>query len=111
MLKNSYLYYKDYLRNRKIDNQTIFVSKTSNSYLIGPLIDSQFDEKSFYKRIKSNSIYLPKIYKKMFRRRCLFLIDKYKKSLKSNEVLEILKNGPLIVHKIIKVPGDFNEEK
>ena len=42
------------------------IAKTKKSYLIGPIIDDNFYEGSFYKRIKSNSIYTTKIYKKMF---------------------------------------------
>lgn len=111
MKKNNYIYYKDYLKKRKIENEIIFLSKTNNSYLIGPLIDVRFDENSFYKRIKSNSIYSTKIHKKILKRKSLFLIKKYKDCLNSNEVLEIFKNSTLIVHKIIKVPGDINEKK
>ena len=52
MLKN-YLFYKDYLKNRNIDNIEILISKTKNSYLIGPIINNEFDEKSYenYKKI------------------------------------------------------------
>ena len=68
MLNNNYLFYSDYLKKRNIKNKSILIAKTKKSYLIGPLINSKFDEKSFYKRIKSNSIYTFKIYKKMFKK-------------------------------------------
>ena len=68
MLKNNYLFYSDYLKKRNLKDKSILIAKTKNSYLIGPLINSRFDEESFYKRIKSNSIYTFDIYKKMFRR-------------------------------------------
>lgn len=64
MLKNNYLFYSDYLKKRNIKDKSIMVAKTKKSYLIGPLINSEFDEESFYKRIKSNSIYTFNIYKK-----------------------------------------------
>ena len=64
MLKNNYLFYSDYLKKRNLKDKSILIAKTKNSYLIGPLINSRFDEESFYKRIKSNSIYTFDIYKK-----------------------------------------------
>jgi len=111
MLRNSYLYYKDYLKNRDIEHKLILISKTNNSYLIGPLIDAEFRETSFYLRIKSNSIFSSKIYKKMSKKRCLFLINKYINTINSNEVLEVFKDENSIIHKIIKVPGDNFEKK
>lgn len=82
------------------------IAKTKNSYLIGPLINSRFDEESFYKRIKSNSIYTFDIYKKMFRKKCNNLIEKYMNDLKNNQIFEIYKNGELVKHSILKVPGE-----
>lgn len=66
MLKNNYLFYSDYFKNRIIKNKSILIAKTKTSYIIGPIIDQNFYEVSFYKRVKSNSIYTTKIYKKMF---------------------------------------------
>lgn len=106
MAENKYLFYSDFLKNQNINNKNILVAKTKSSYLVGPKINHKFDGVSFYKRIKSNCIYSPKIYKKMFKRKCVFLINKYAKSLKDNEVIEIFKNGETLVHKIIKVPGE-----
>ena len=110
MSKNSYLFYSDYLKNRNIKNKSILIAKTKNSYLIGPLINLDFDERSFYKRIKSNSIYTLNIYKKMFKRKCNLLIDKYESNLKNNQIIEIYKNGEIVLHSILKVPGE-NDEK
>ena len=111
MKKNEYLFYSDYLKNRNINNKAIMIAKTNNSYLVGPLITSDFYEESFYKRIKSNSIYNPNIYKKFFRRKNFELIEKFEKKLGSNQIIEIYKNGEFIIHSIIKVPGDINEKK
>ena len=77
MAENKYLFYSDFLKNQNINNKNILVAKTKSSYLIGPKINHKFDGVSFYKRIKSNCIYSPKIYKKMFKRKCVFLINKY----------------------------------
>ena len=107
---NNYLFYKEYLKNRNIDNKDILVAKTRESYIIGPLINERFDEKSFYKRIVSNSVFSPKIYKRLSKRKCLNLLNEYQDKLKDNEVIEIFKNNEIIIHKIIKVPGD-NYEK
>lgn len=63
MSKNSYLFYSDYLKHRSIKNKSIMIARTKNSYLVGPIIDSNFYEESFYRRIKSNSIYSQKLYK------------------------------------------------
>lgn len=106
MLKNNYLFYSDYLKKRNIKDKSILVAKTKKSYLIGPLINSSFDEDSFYKRIKSNSIYTLNIYKKMFRKKCNNLIEKYMNDLKNNQIIEIYKNGEMVKHSILKVPGE-----
>ena len=107
---NRYLHYKDYLKNRNIKDKDILISKTKDSYIIGPLINKEFDEESFYKRIMSNSVFSPKIYKKISRKTCLDLLEKYQNKLKNNEVIEVFKNNEIIIHKIIKVPGDIYEK-
>ncbi len=111
MSKNNYLFYSDYLKERNIKDNSILIAKTKKSYLIGPLINSKFDEESFYKRIKSNSIYTFKIYKKMIRKKCEKLINEYKINLENNQVIEIYKNGETILHSILKVPGENYEKK
>lgn len=111
MVKSNYLFYSDYLKNRDIKNKSIMIAKTKKSYLIGPIIDHNFYEESFYKRIKSNSIYTIKIYKKMFRKKCNLLINTYKNELKSNQIIEIDKKGAIILHSILKVPGEDNEKE
>ena len=109
MKTNSYLLYKEYLKKRDLKNKTILIAKTKNSYLIGPLINIDFNEESFYKRIISNSIYKKNIYKNISSKKCLELITKYQNNLANNEVIEIMKDGSTIIHKIIKVPGDEDE--
>ena len=47
MEKNKYLLYHEYLKGRNINGKTILLSKTNDSYIIGPKIDECFDEKSF----------------------------------------------------------------
>ena len=111
MAKNNYLFYSDYLKTRNTENKSIMIAKTKKSYLIGPIIDHNFYKDSFYRRIKSNSIYTKKIYKKMFRKKCEILINKYELYLKSNQVIEIYKNGETVIHSILKVPGEDNEKK
>lgn len=111
MLENNYLFYNEYLKNRNLTDKTIMISRTKKSYLVGPLIDTYFYENSFYKRIKSNSIYSTNIYKKLFKKKSIGLIKKYKSILKSNQVIEIYKNGEIVVHSIIKVPGEDNDKK
>lgn len=111
MKKNNYLFYSDFLNDKKIKDETILIAKTKKSYIIGPLINEQFNIESFYKRIISNSIYSPKIYKKMLKRKCIQLIQKYNCMLHDNEVIEVFKNGKIIYHKIITVPGDEIDKK
>lgn len=111
MLKNNYLFYSDYLKKRNIKDKSILIAKTKKSYLIGPIINSEFYEQSFYKRIKSNSIYTARIYKKMFRIKCYLLINKYKNNLKSNQIIEVYKNGEIVLHSILRVPGEINEQE
>lgn len=111
MKKNNYLFYSDYFKNKNIKNKSILIAKTKNSFLIGPIIDYDFNEASFYKRVKSNSIYTTKIYKKMFRKKCDLLINKYKNNLKSNQIIEVDKKGKIILHTILKVPGEDDEKE
>lgn len=111
MIKSDYLFYSDYIKNNKVLNKKIFISKTKKSFLIGPLIDDDFDSNSFYKRLISNSIYSINIYKKAGRCKCQKLIKKYGKLLLSNEVLEVFNNGEVTRHKIIEVPGGFYEKE
>jgi len=107
MKNNTYLTYNNYLKDRVIENKLILVGKTKDSFIIGPKIDKNFDENSFYRRIKSNSIYNPRIYKRIKKKkRILQNLELYSDKLKSNEVIEIKKDGTIIIHKIIKVPGD-----
>ena len=109
MKKNNYLFYSQYLKGKPLTGKEILVSKTKTSYLIGPLLNKHFDNNSFYKRLISNSIYSLKIYKKISSYKCKKIINKYMDDLFDNEVLEILKNGSVVKHKIIKVPGENNE--
>ena len=109
MKKNNYLFYSEYLKGKSLSGKEILVSKTKTSYLIGPLLNRKFDSNSFYKRLISNSIYSLKIYKKMSGFKCRKLINMYKNNLSDNEDIEIFKDGNVIKHKIIKLPGDKND--
>ena len=109
MAKNNYLFYSEYLKGKSLREKKILVSKTKTSYLIGPLLNKNFDNNSFYKRLASNSIYSLKKYKKFSCFKCKKIFNKYMGDLSDNEVLEIFKNGSSVKHKIIKVPGENNE--
>ena len=50
-----YIYYNQYLINRDLQNFNILVSKIKGGYLIGPKITDNFDEESFYRRVKSSA--------------------------------------------------------
>lgn len=106
-----FLYYNQYLKKRKISNEEVFVSKTAKSYLIGPKINFNFDEDSFYKRMISSSIFTKKIYRCFSKKKCILLIDQYYKFLGDNEVIEVLKNGDVVKHSIISLPGGLDEKK
>jgi len=107
MLKNDIKFYSDYLNTRDICGEKILFAKTKNSYLIGPKIDFEFDEESFFRRLTSNSIYSMKIYKKTSTYKALKIINEYYNALSDNEVIECYKNGEIIKHKILKIPGDY----
>lgn len=111
MSKNNYLFYADFLKKRNIKDKFILIAKTKKSYLIGPLINLDFDEESFYRRIKSNSIYNEKMYKKLLKRKSVLLISKYGNTLKSNQIIEIYRNGEMVTHTILKVPGEYDEKE
>jgi len=102
--KINYRFYKDYLKTRAIDNISLLVSKTNNSYLIGPKVNLYFDEYSFYKRVISTSIYNQKIYRRAFKRKINKMIKKYYKLINDNEVIEIFNDGSTFYHKIISLP-------
>ena len=106
-----YILYKKYLKSQKVNDEQIFFSKTSDGFLIGPKINDDFDEYSFYKRVISSSVYNKNKYKSCLRRKASELIEKYEKHLKNNEVIEILKNGEEVKHKIVSVPGGNYDEK
>ena len=111
MKDRNFLFYTDYFKSKKISKKTILIARTKNSVLIGPLLNENFDEYSFYKRVASNCIYKKSIYKKIYSKKKLKMVDCFKNKLKDNEVIEILSNGSIQKHKIIKVPRDINEKK
>ncbi len=100
MEKEDYVFYSDYFVNRDIRDKKILVSKYKKAYLIGPLINSNFNENAFYRKVIFNSVCSIKYYKKMANVACLKLINKYIDTLKSNEVLEIQEDGTMKLHKI-----------
>ena len=42
----------------------------------------------------------------MFRKKRNNLIEKYMNDLKNNQIIEIYKNGEIVKHSILKVPGE-----
>lgn len=87
------------------------IARINNSYVIGPIINQNFDENSFYRRIKSNCLYPIGKYKNINKKKSIQLINQYKDLIGDNEVIEIDKQGLQIIHKILKLPGDINEGK
>ena len=106
-----YKFYKDYLKKRNINNEQILISKTKDSYLIGPKINLEFDEQSFYKRTISSSIYDINIYKNILKKRAEKLIQKYIGKLGNNEIIELYKDGTYVIHSIIPIPGEKYEKE
>lgn len=100
----NYIFYSDYLNNRNIQVNSILISKISDSILIGPKVDEMFDHNSFCRRLLSSSIYNTNDYKKISQKFAITLIKKYEKKVKNNKILEVLKTGELIFHKIIPIP-------
>lgn len=56
-------------------------------------------------------VYIRQKYKKMFRKKCNLLINKYKNKLKSNQIIEVDKKDDIILHSILKVPSEDNEKE
>ena len=110
MKKSNWLFYSKYIKKNSTNEKEILVAKTKTSYLIGPIINEEFDNTSFYKRLKSNSIYTLSIYKSFSNKKCKKMIGEYKSMLSNNEIIEVFKNGDIVKHKIISVPGENNEE-
>lgn len=108
---NSYISIKDYLKNGKTDNGNIFVGKINHSYIIGPLINDEFDEVSFYKRLMSSSIYDASLYKNVSKYKAFKLINRFYGDLGSNQVLELFRSGKIVKYDIISLPGGLYEKK
>ena len=103
-MKDSIIFYCSLFDNSDY-NEGILISKFKRSYLIGPIINKNFDKESFLKRIKSNCIYDISEYKKVSMKKSIQLINKYKDYLHDNEIIEL--NGKKITkYTILKVPGD-----
>lgn len=101
---------KDFLTNKLIMNEKLFVGKIKNVYLIGPQINENLDTESFYKRIISSCLFDFKRYKKLPKSKIKEFIDLYSNKLSDNEVLEISKNFTIVRYKIIKIPEAYNEK-
>lgn len=106
----NYLNYKDFLNGKPIKNYKILLGQTKKTFLIGPKINKKFDAKSFYLRINSNCIYDERIYDRKIKKKNLKYVDDYYKKIGDNEVYELC-NKKIIIHKILKVPGENYEEK
>lgn len=109
-MKN-YIFYREYLYDNKIIDNSVLISKTKNSYLIGPIINDKFDDYSFKKRMISSSVFDIKKYRRCTKRTALKLIELYYSLLSNNEVIEIFKKGETLKHKIIPVPRGNYEKK
>jgi len=101
---------KNFLINKLISDEELFVGKVKNAYLIGPQINKELDAESFYKRTISSSLFELKNYKKLSESKAKKLIELYGINFSNNEVLEIFKDGRVLKHKIIKVPVGYNEK-
>ena len=109
-----YIQYNDFLDN--YDNYDkneiigkILVGKINNSYLIGPRIIDEKDYITFFKRVKSNSVYDISKYKKVNDRKIINLLNKYQNMLCENEIIEI-KNNKIKLHTILKIPENKYEK-
>ena len=111
MKDSDYITYRRYLKNKRIDNQKTFISKTKNSYIVGPKIDLKFNEDSFKKRLLSSSLYDIKIYKNISKIKAKRLITQFYSQLKSNEIIEIFRNKKTVKYTIIPIPGEIYEKE
>lgn len=101
---------KDFLKNKIVLDEDLFVAKFKKAYLIGPKINDEFDLESFYKRTTSSSLFEFKHYKRLSSSKAQKLINQHISNLGNNEVLEIFKDGNFLKHKIINVPVGYNEK-
>ena len=101
---------KDFLKNKTVIDEDLFVAKLKKTYLLGPKINNEFDLESFYKRTISSSLFEFKNYKKLSLSKAQKLMTHYINNLGDNEVLEIFKDGKFSKHKIIKVPVGYDEK-
>ena len=105
-----FLSIKQFLNNVSIEGKVIFISKTKNAYLIGPLICENFDSFSFYKRIVSSSLYEKRIYKNVNFKKSMELFSKYCNCLSFGEIIELYKDGNVVKHNFFSLPGGENDE-
>ena len=111
MENNNYLFYSDFVREKKINGKKVMISKINHSYLIGPLLNDELDIDSFYRIIVSNVIYDESLYKKINKIKSKRIINKYIGELSNNEVIEVHRGKIINRHKIIKVPGEMYEKE
>lgn len=99
-----YLSIHDFLKKRNTIDKGVFVSRTNDSYLIGPIIDFDFDYNSFYRRITSSCVYKKNLYKKVSKKISLELIKNYYNKLCLGDILEVYKSGIFVKHKFFSIP-------
>lgn len=100
ILLKSFIKNQDFRLTEKIG---IFVGRTKESILIGPLVDEDFDFSFFHRRIISSCLYSRKTYKKI----SLKVAKKYVEGNKlysekmKDIIVEIFSNGRIIKHNLL----------
>lgn len=97
---------KKFIKNPNIilrKKEGIFVGKTKESILVGPVVNENFDFQFFQKRIVSSCIYSRKTYKRISKSAAIKYIEKnnFDKENLKDVVLEVLKNGDIIKHNLL----------
>lgn len=104
-MEYKFIYIKDFLKNRKEENNALFIAKINKSIIIGPYTSDDFDFDDFYNKIISDTSHDVKIYKKISKRKVIKILEDsdIKCEDLKNKMLEHYNTGNIVVHKFINV--------
>lgn len=84
-------YKKYFLLSNKDELYCVLFAKVKGGYIIGPLVDKNFNHCDFLKRLSSSKVHLISEYREVSKRKKNQLYKKYWQCLQPNLILEIRK--------------------
>lgn len=99
---------KEFLKNPQNCKGDIFIGKTRESFLLGPIVNDEFSFGSFYKRIKSSMLYNKNRYKDINLKEIEKILEYHLDEIEDNVMMEFFKDGRVTRHILKKIPGTIN---